>query len=708
VTAASFFRDITAFSVQIALVALAIAVLVKLVRVPARVRYVSLRLALAATLLVPWLLRAPEVQGPTSAAVNPKAASFLALPPAGTQSSAAVSGAVPVAPVETPPAIPWTRIVLGALFTGVVARAMWLAVGVLRLLRLKRRGLVVDVPEYSELQRQLGTRATIAHVAGLAQPATFGIRRPIVLLPDAMASAPASLRRAVVTHELFHVRRGDWLSVLGEEAIRTVLWFHPAILWLTSHIQLAREEMVDELTVQATGDRRAYMQALLAFADTGGLGAAPAFAHRRQLFHRILSVSKEKVMSAPRIVTSIVVLIAAVSGASFYASSVFPIVTEAHAAVPTLTTTSKLAVRSQGTDKIALTDDAAGDETAAGQRPHALLLNQQSREISARPVTPDNPIPRRTRGEAPLWPSEFAASRFEVAVSTLVTLDQRGVVTAVDRNECAVSGSAQSGEGLCRAFFEASADAIRQWRYERPERGPIRFNVIVTFRPGAEPAVTQSGTPLAVRGSRLSAGPTMLPDLGVVSGSNDDVLRIRLAEISAAFRELERTQRLLSATNPELVKIHERMAQLNDDLTRVEEQLRRQALERQQLTTTVTVSPTPGAISDRWPFVSLSGRAPLNTIATRIPGLQMPVVTKSPKPQHSAEAMRARVEGTVRLEALVDERGLVADVRVVKSIPLLDQSALEAARQWEFKPALLNGEPVPVLVVLELEFNLRK
>jgi protein TonB len=69
--------------------------------------------------------------------------------------------------------------------------------------------------------------------------------------------------------------------------------------------------------------------------------------------------------------------------------------------------------------------------------------------------------------------------------------------------------------------------------------------------------------------------------------------------------------------------------------------------------------------------------------------------------------MRARVEGTVTIEALVDEQGHVADARVIKSIPLLDQSALEAARQWEFKPALLDGKPVPVLVVLELNFTLR-
>ena len=103
------------------------------------------------------------------------------------------------------------------------------------------------------------------------------------------------------------------------------------------------------------------------------------------------------------------------------------------------------------------------------------------------------------------------------------------------------------------------------------------------------------------------------------------------------------------------------------------------------------------------PLRSPSGRAPVQITAA----VTRPVPIKSPKPQHSAEAMRARIEGTVTLEVLVDERGLVADARVLKSIPLLDQSALEAARQWEFKPAMLNGEPVPVLIQLELNFTLK-
>jgi protein TonB len=77
------------------------------------------------------------------------------------------------------------------------------------------------------------------------------------------------------------------------------------------------------------------------------------------------------------------------------------------------------------------------------------------------------------------------------------------------------------------------------------------------------------------------------------------------------------------------------------------------------------------------------------------------------KVQYTPEAMRARIEGTVTVEVLVDERGHVADARVLKSIPLLDQSALDAAKQWEFTPTLMNGEPVPVLLMLEMKFALR-
>jgi protein TonB len=67
----------------------------------------------------------------------------------------------------------------------------------------------------------------------------------------------------------------------------------------------------------------------------------------------------------------------------------------------------------------------------------------------------------------------------------------------------------------------------------------------------------------------------------------------------------------------------------------------------------------------------------------------------------------SRVEGTVILEAVIGVDGTVQDVRVLRSIPLLDASAIEAVHQWRFTPTLLNGEPVAVVMTVTVTFSLR-
>src|SRR6185436_14034585 len=95
----------------------------------------------------------------------------------------------------------------------------------------------------------LGTRATIRIVPGLKQPVTFGVVRPVVLLPDTLERHSLDIQRAVLAHELLHVQRHDWAWILVEEVVRAVFWFHPAMWWLVSRVQLSREEVVDELSV---------------------------------------------------------------------------------------------------------------------------------------------------------------------------------------------------------------------------------------------------------------------------------------------------------------------------------------------------------------------------------------------------------------------------------------------------------------------------
>ncbi len=91
-------------------------------------------------------------------------------------------------------------------------------------------------------------------------------------------------------------------------------------------------------------------------------------------------------------------------------------------------------------------------------------------------------------------------------------------------------------------------------------------------------------------------------------------------------------------------------------------------------------------------------------------GVLPPRVLREVKPQYTADAMRAKVQGSVWLEAIVMTDGAIGDIRLVKSLdPVfgLDQEAIKAARQWKFAPGTRAGRPVPVIITIELTFTLR-
>ena len=91
-------------------------------------------------------------------------------------------------------------------------------------------------------------------------------------------------------------------------------------------------------------------------------------------------------------------------------------------------------------------------------------------------------------------------------------------------------------------------------------------------------------------------------------------------------------------------------------------------------------------------------------------GVLLPQPLREVKPQYTADAMRAKVQGAVVLECVVLPDGTVGSVEVVRSLDStfgLDQEAIKAAKQWRFRPGTRFGEPVAVLVTIELTFTLR-
>ena len=88
-------------------------------------------------------------------------------------------------------------------------------------------------------------------------------------------------------------------------------------------------------------------------------------------------------------------------------------------------------------------------------------------------------------------------------------------------------------------------------------------------------------------------------------------------------------------------------------------------------------------------------------------GMKAPVKTTHVAPLYPVVARQAHIEGVVILEAVLDDQGRVESVRVLRSISLLDQAAVDAVRQWRFTPALLNGQAVPVVMTVTVNFTLQ-
>jgi len=91
-------------------------------------------------------------------------------------------------------------------------------------------------------------------------------------------------------------------------------------------------------------------------------------------------------------------------------------------------------------------------------------------------------------------------------------------------------------------------------------------------------------------------------------------------------------------------------------------------------------------------------------------GVTSPIEIRRGAPQYTSDAMRAKVQGAVWLECVVRADGTVGEVKVIRSLDStfgLDLEAMKAARQWRFRPGTRMGEPVNVLVIIQLDFTLR-
>lgn len=100
-------------------------------------------------------------------------------------------------------------------------------------------------------------------VERLASPITAGWWRPVVLVPAALVSGmPAHLLEALLAHEMAHIKRHDYLVNLGQNVVETLLFYHPAVWWISGRIRSEREQIADDHAARILGEPRRLALAL--------------------------------------------------------------------------------------------------------------------------------------------------------------------------------------------------------------------------------------------------------------------------------------------------------------------------------------------------------------------------------------------------------------------------------------------------------------
>jgi len=86
--------------------------------------------------------------------------------------------------------------------------------------------------------------------------------------------------------------------------------------------------------------------------------------------------------------------------------------------------------------------------------------------------------------------------------------------------------------------------------------------------------------------------------------------------------------------------------------------------------------------------------------------VQQANLIKQPKPVYPPLAKAARVQGTVKFQATISKDGTIENLQLLSGPPLLVQAAMQAVQQWQYKPTLLNGDPVEVITTIDVNFTL--
>jgi beta-lactamase regulating signal transducer with metallopeptidase domain len=193
--------------------------------------------------------------------------------------------------------LPWLPLLVEAWLLGVVLLSLRPAVGFVLVERLRRYEAKPIAAELRvrclTLERRLGITRVIRYFESrnLQTPAAVGWFRPVIFLPlSAITGLSPGQLDAVIAHELAHIKRLDSFVNLFQIAVETLLFYHPAVWWLSKRIRAERENCCDDVALSVCADPAAYARALASMAEWQTAPALAMAANRRPLAARVARI----------------------------------------------------------------------------------------------------------------------------------------------------------------------------------------------------------------------------------------------------------------------------------------------------------------------------------------------------------------------------------------------------------------------------------
>jgi TonB family protein len=592
----------------------------------------------------------------------------------------------------------WQSIVVALYAAGVLVMLGRLCYGYALARRLGQSSKVIEEP--------LATRIPVSETDCITVPVTIGWVKPQILLPRDWREWSDGKLRAVLAHESTHVGRGDYLVSVLANLNRALFWFHPLAWWLERTLITNAEQACDDQALGLTGDREQYAGALLdmAAAVRAGRGRlvweAMAMARPNDVRRRIELALDETRRLAPGLSKARWAALALACAPLAYSAAAVRLAQPEAPQAPTVTL--------QGTYLQNLV--AGGQLTAAQVEEIEARLRRDPEDLEARGKVISYYFQkgiRQPRLDHIFWliehhPEAEITLPYSMGISPGKTslndeADHKHAQTlwreqtrrrAEDRQVLANAADFLSSNG---SDLELAIDLYK--RSQRGDKlGSLYSRILTATMKTADDAASDPyRNPALAEKIRQE-----------VESLSDKSLFVRVA--------LSLKNVAVPAGTYPAVKPHPPWRGEHPELAPVFEYGDRLVKRAEDLGLVMKMPPPfvrtlPKMQPGNPPAVQPADTA-LKPMRIRVGGnVQTAMLTRRVEPVYPPAAIEARVMAVVKFSVIISQDGKVQQVQVEGGHPLFVSAAMEAVKQWEYKPTLLNGKPVEVVTVVEVFFD---